>query len=154
MKTKAWLLPKQRSYHSFHSIENNFNLFPGLLPRKWCKNFDKYHDQTKIKAAVNRNMLKTLHHKIRFKQCERHIQKHPNFLYKNILISVHKVRDAWTSVTQLKFHFFRHLQIITSEEHSVRRLNNESIWNKTFHCDWLIKTEIILKKKLETEGDD
>jgi len=135
MKTKAWLLPKQRSYHSFHSIENNFNLFPGLLPRKWCKNFDKYHDQTKIKAAVNRNMLKTLHHKIRFKQCERHIQKHPNFLYKNILISVHKVRDAWTSVTQLKFHFFRHLQIITSEEHSVRRLNNESIWNKTFHCN-------------------
>ncbi len=65
-----------------------------------------------------------------FGHYERHIHKMPSFLYKNILMSIHKVRDTWTSVTQLKFHFFRHLQIITSEENSVRRLNNESIWNQ------------------------
>ncbi len=39
---------------SFHFIENIFNLFPDVLPQRWCENFEKYYDQIKMKASVKR----------------------------------------------------------------------------------------------------
>ncbi len=116
-------------------------------------NFDKYHDQTKIKVSVKRNMLKTVQHKTVLDNTNVVFRKRHVFSIKNFKHSDHKVRDTWTSVAQLKSHsfpYYRHVSIINSEKNTVRRLNDESIWSKMLHSDRFIRTRVILKIKLSS----
>jgi hypothetical protein len=139
---------------SLQFIEKHCKFSLDLLSRRWCENFEKYHDQTKMKLSTQRERLKTLRHKTVLCNTNTICRTSQVFSCRNIakaMFTQSEMLDLLCDRDNATYCIF-----VTFTNHNfwriaARKLNDANISSKTIDLNRSIRIGAILIIKLETE---